>query len=38
MSLKIIRYKNYGKKMWSDPNFEERDAFSNNFFWTFFDR
>ena len=37
MILKIIKYKNYGMKMWSDPNFGERDEFSNNFFWTFFE-
>ena len=37
MSLKIIKYKNYGKRMWSNPNFGERDEFSNNFFWTFFE-
>ena len=37
MNLKIIRYKNHGMKMCSDSDFRERDEFSNNFFWTFFE-
>jgi hypothetical protein len=42
MSLKINRYLNYGKKMWSDPDFTstidgKRDEYTNNFYYSFFE-
>ena len=42
MSLKIIRYRNYGRTMGSDPNFissitKKRDKNTNEFFWIFFE-
>ena len=42
MSLKIVRYMNYGKRMWSDPDFistidGKRDECTNNFYFSFFE-
>ena len=42
MNLHIVRYINYGKRIWSDPNFfagknGKRDKFSNNFYFTLFE-
>jgi hypothetical protein len=42
MSLKIIRYRNYGKRMWSDPEFVstltgKRNKCTNDFYWSFFE-
>jgi hypothetical protein len=42
MSLKIVRYRNYGKRLWSDPNFVDpltgkRDECTNDFYFSFFE-
>ena len=42
MGLEINRYRNYGKKMWSDPNFNssidgKRSEYSDDMYFSFFE-